>query len=53
MDKKKNNQIDNCSLEEKSFILCMKKRQHIPTNDKCKNLFDSWYKCINRDQLIK
>lgn len=59
MDKKKNNdnyhyRLDTkCSLEENSFILCMKKGQHIPTNDKCKNLFDSWYKCINRDQFIK
>lgn len=53
MDKDNYRLDTKCSLEEKSFILCMKKRQHIPTNDKCKNLFDSWYKCINRDQLIK
>lgn len=56
-DKKKDNQIDyqidNCLSEGNLFILCMKKRQPIPTNDKCKNLFDSWYKCINRDQFIK
>lgn len=42
--------FDKCSKESLLFILCMKK----PVQDnKCKNLFDSWYKCINRDQFIK
>ena len=42
--------FDKCSKESLSFILCMKKPVQ---ENKCKNLFDSWYKCINRDQFIK
>ena len=42
--------FDKCSKESLLFILCMKKPAQ---ENKCKNLFDSWYKCINRDQFIK
>ena len=42
--------VDQCSNEARVFLLCMKK----PVQDnKCKDLFDSWYKCINRDQFTK
>jgi hypothetical protein len=47
-----NENLYNCSLEGDSFILCMKKKPLIPTNDKCKTLFDIWYKCNNQEQFI-
>ena len=48
-------QWNNCSNDAKSFILCMNtpKIPKIVSNDKCKNLFDTWFKCISSDLKIK
>lgn len=40
----------NCSNESKLFILCMK--YPIPAKNKCKYLFDIWYKCISNEYEI-
>ena len=44
--------INNCSNEANLFILCIKQR-NVHHNEKCKNLFDTWFKCINQYQIIK
>lgn len=33
------------------FVLCMKTPTLIPSQNKCKNLFDTWYKCILLDNI--
>jgi len=54
----------NCSYKARLFVLCMKK-SHIPNmsqninpsqiqkpfDNRCKHLFDNWYKCILLDDL--
>ena len=40
---------DNCLYKAKLFILCMKSPTLIPSQNKCKYLFDQWYKCIILD----
>jgi hypothetical protein len=47
---------NNCSDKSKLFILCMNTpNQNISLNplsqNKCKYLFDEWYKCIVLDDL--
>lgn len=39
---------DKCLIEEELFLSCMKTNtnKHFRKN-KCKNLFDIWYNCIN------
>lgn len=65
MDQHELYKID-CSYKAKLFVLCMKK-SHIPENmsqninqnqilqkpfdNRCKHLFDNWYKCILLDNL--
>ena len=39
----------NCSNESKLFLMCMKKPK---VENKCKNLFDEWFKCINTNPNI-
>ena len=53
---KKSNNMNNmdlewytCSNESKLFLLCMKKPK---VENKCKNLFDEWFKCINTNPII-
>jgi hypothetical protein len=64
MDQHDLHKID-CSYKARLFVLCMKK-SHIPENmyqntpsqilqkpfdNRCKHLFDNWYKCILLDDL--
>jgi hypothetical protein len=37
-----------CSNESKLFLLCMKKPK---VENKCKNLFDEWFKCMNTNPI--
>ena len=41
--------INKCSSESNLFILCMKKPIELENlkDNKCKHLFDKWFKCIN------
>jgi hypothetical protein len=39
---------NKCSNESKLFLLCMKKPK---VENKCKNLFDEWFKCINTNPI--
>ena len=38
---------NKCLDKGKLFVLCMKNPN--PIDNKCKNLFDKWYKCILLD----
>jgi hypothetical protein len=38
---------DKCSYETNLFILCMNGPKSPSKENKCKDLFDSWLKCIN------
>jgi hypothetical protein len=44
---KKNKCLDKARL----FALCMKQAPQKPVENKCKNLFDTWYHCIQIDNL--
>ena len=42
----------NCLNKAKLFISCIKKpnsNPNFPTENKCKYLFDKWYKCMLND----
>lgn len=38
-----------CLNKAKLFVLCMKSPNLNPIENKCKHLFDKWYKCILLD----
>jgi hypothetical protein len=38
---------NKCLDKEQMFVLCMKIPN--PIDNKCKNLFDKWYKCLMLD----
>ncbi len=42
----------NCLDKAKVFVLCMKSPTPIPSQNKCKSLFDTWYKCILNDTIL-
>jgi hypothetical protein len=64
MDKTLNDKIyleewykkNNCLDKARVFALCIKqtpKSPNSPLENKCKNLFDEWYKCILLDPHFK
>jgi hypothetical protein len=42
-----NHTTNKCLDKARLFVLCMKNPN--PIDNKCKNLFDKWYKCILLD----
>lgn len=46
-----NNDLEwyKCSNESKLFLICMKKPK---VENKCKNLFDEWFKCMNNPNTL-
>ena len=40
---------NKCLDEARLFVLCMKNPN--PKDNKCKHLFDKWYKCILLDNI--
>lgn len=37
---------NNCLDKARLFVLCMKTIPQTPNDNKCKKIFDNWYKCI-------
>jgi hypothetical protein len=39
------NKYDKCKYYEDLFIICMKQPIQYPQKDRCKKLFEIWFKC--------
>ena len=44
---------NKCLNQARLFVLCTKQTPQKPVENKCKNLFDNWYKCIMLDNIKK
>ena len=44
---------NKCLDKARLFVLCMKTIPQTPNDNKCKKLFDNWYKCILVDNHCK